>query len=205
MAQIFASIKSTLGALAILCFAVASAAQAQDAEPLPDLFLGNADAPIEIIEYASFTCPHCASFHTSVYPRLKADYIESGKVKFIFREVYFDKFGLWAGMLARCGGDEKYFGMVDLLFKKQKEWARGDGDAAIVGNMYEIGRQAGMTDDAMRACMQDQENAQALVADFQLKAGADDVQSTPTFIIDGEKMQNMPYSEFQTILDGKLN
>jgi protein-disulfide isomerase len=75
------------------------AAFAQDATNefgISDMVQGDADAPIEIIEYASYTCPHCARFHASVYPQLKADYIETGKVKFVYREVYFDRFGLWA-------------------------------------------------------------------------------------------------------------
>ena len=71
---------------------------------IEDMVLGDANAPITMIEYASYTCPHCGSFHQNTYPQLKADYIDTGKVKFIFREVYFDRFGLWASMIARCGG-----------------------------------------------------------------------------------------------------
>lgn len=176
-----------------------------DVEPRPDLFIGDADAPVEIVEYASFTCPHCANFHRDVYPQIKANYIDTGKVKFVFREVYFDKFGLWAGMLARCGGDDRYFGLVDLLMKRQSDWARGSSDQEIVANMFTLGRQAGMTDDQMDACVRDNDLAQALVADFQLKATQDGVNSTPTFVIDGEKMTNMPYSDFETILNERLN
>ncbi len=169
-----------------------------------DLFLGDENAPIEMIEYASFTCPHCANFHTDVYPKLKAEYIDTGKVKFIMREVYFDQFGLAAGLLARCGGDLRYYGIVDLLFKKQAEWAQGEGEA-VVQNLYRVGRQAGLENDQMQACMQDKELSAALVADFQLKAGRDDVSATPSFVINGEKVANQGWEALKAELDGILN
>ena len=104
---------------------------------------------ITIIEYASFTCPHCASFHKNVFPSLRKNYIETGKVKFIYREVYFDGPGLWAALLARCGGAKKYFGISDLLYSKQREWTKGDGGAAIAQNLYKIGRIAGLDQSKM--------------------------------------------------------
>lgn len=177
---------------------------ASHTEPLPDLFIGNADAPIEVIEYASFTCPHCANFHTNVYPQLKENFIDTGKVKFVLREVYFDKFGLWAGMIARCGGEDRYYGIVDLLFKEQGTWARGN-DSDVIANMFRLGRQAGMTNDQMDACVQDNAQAQALVADFQLKAGQDQINATPSFVINGEKVSNMSYADFETYLNDRLN
>lgn len=178
---------------------------AEHGEPREDLFIGDADAPVEVIEYASFTCPHCARFHEDVYPQLKTNFIDTGKVKFVFREIYFDKFGLWAGLLARCGGDDRYFGIVDLLMEKQSEWARGGSDREIVDNMFRVGRLAGMTDDQMNVCVRDNDLAEALVADFQLKAGQDEVTSTPTFIVDGEKMSNMSWADFEAVLNERLN
>ena len=176
---------------------------ASHTEPLPDMFIGDADAPIELIEYASFTCPHCARFHVDVYPKLKTNFIDTGKVKFVLREVYFDKFGLWAGMLARCGGDDRYFGIADLLFKEQGSWARGN-DSDVIANMFRLGRQAGMNNDQMNTCVQDNAHAQALVADFQLKAGQDQINSTPSFVINGEKVGNMSYADFETYLNERL-
>jgi len=181
-----------------------SEATQADGEERVDLFLGDADAPIEFIEYASYTCPHCATFHQTVYPKLKAEFIDTGKVKFILREVYFDQFGLAAGLLARCGGDIRYYGIADLLFEKQSEWATGSGEA-VVQNLYRIGRQAGLEDAQMQACMQDQELSKALVADFQLKAGRDDVNATPSFVINGEKVSNESWSELKVRLEGLLN
>ena len=107
---------------------MAANAQEAVADPLaiPDMVMGAADAPVEIIEYASFTCPHCANFHANIYPLLKADYIDTGKVRFVYREVYFDRFGLWASMIARCGGEMRFFGMAELIYEKQREWTASE-------------------------------------------------------------------------------
>ncbi len=86
---------------------------------VPELVLGNPDAKVIVTEYASYTCPHCATFHAAVFKHLKADYIDTGKVKFVYREVYFDRYGLWASIIARCGGEMKYFGISEMLFDQQ--------------------------------------------------------------------------------------
>ena len=184
------------------------AAFAQDtgAEPVirPDFVLGQADAPIELIEYASYTCPHCATFHAQVFPQLKANYIDTGKVKFIHREVYFDKFGLWAGMVAQCAGEMRYYGVAGMIYDTQEEWI-GNGDAgAIADNLRKIGAKAGLSPAELDACMNDGAMAQSMVATYQKNAEADDVQATPTLIIDGEKHSNMTYDELAAILDAKL-
>ena len=87
---------------------------------IPDMIEGNADASVTVVEYASFTCPHCASFHAGPYKKLKKNYIDTGKVKFVFREVYFDKVGVWSSLVARCGGQERFFEIADLIFKGQR-------------------------------------------------------------------------------------
>jgi protein-disulfide isomerase len=86
-----------------------------------DMVKGSNTAPITLIEYASFTCPHCADFHKNVFPLITKEFIDTGKVRFIYREVYFDAPGLWAGLLARCTEKDKYFGITNLLFDKQKK------------------------------------------------------------------------------------
>jgi protein-disulfide isomerase len=181
--------------------AIAAAPMSSD---VTEMVLGNADAPITIIEYASYTCPHCASFHENVFGDLKSEYIDTGKVKFVMREVYFDRQGLWAGLLARCEGPSKYFGVSDLLFKRQREWSSGDSGAAIAENLYKLGRIAGMDNDAMAACLQDKDKAEALVAEFQRTTQADGVNSTPSFIINGEKHANQSLADMREILDGLL-
>lgn len=183
-------------------------AQSQDAADIDtsmvsEITLGNPEAPVTMIEYASFTCPHCRSFHENVFDQLKADYIDTGKVHFIYREVYFDRFGLWAAMLARCD-ESKYFGIADMIYEQQREWI-GDGDpATIAGNLRRMGKAAGLTDEQLDACLSDAEKAKSMVAVYQQNAEADGISSTPSFVIDGEKFSNMSYDELKQILDAKI-
>jgi protein-disulfide isomerase len=171
---------------------------------IKEMALGAEDAPVTIIEYASFTCPHCANFHRDVFGKIKAEYIDTGKVRFILRDVYFDRFGLWAAMVARCGDGSKYFGMADLIFDNQKEWTKGETNGQIVDNLMKLGRLAGMDDDQMDACLKNEAMAQALVLDYQTNAEKDEITGTPSFIINGEKQSNMPFDGFKTLLDGLL-
>jgi len=168
------------------------------------MFLGDKDAPVLIIEYSSFTCPHCATFHTEILPKLKADYIDSGKVLLEYREVYFDGPGLWAGLLARCQGNQKYFPMIDLIFRKQKDWARGNRDE-IINGLLSIGRQSGLTDEKSKMCMEDSTLAEELIEIFKKNTSADGISSTPSFVINGELIQNMSYDELKKVIESKLN
>jgi protein-disulfide isomerase len=184
------------------------AAFAQDEEVdtsrVIEMSMGNPDAPVTVIEYASFTCPHCRTFHEGAFKELKANYIDTGRIHFIYREVYFDRFGLWAGMLARCAGPERYFGMAEMIYATQAEWL-GNGDpATIAENLRRMGRTVGLTDEEVDACLQDGDMARAMVAVYQENAEADAIDSTPTFIINGEKYSNMSYEEFSGILEEKL-
>ena len=176
----------------------AGPAHAQTAETVTveDMTLGNPDAAVTMVEYASFTCPHCAAFHENTFAQLKADYIDTGKIHFVYREVYFDRFGLWAGMLARCGGEA--------LYGSQPEWAKGGDPAEIAGNLRKLGRTAGLSDEEVTACMSDQATAEAMVASFEKNAEADGISSTPSFVINGETYTNMPYDEMKAILDAAL-
>lgn len=183
-----------------------SAAEAQDIDTsgVIEMSMGNPDAPVTVVEYASFTCPHCRSFHENVLKDLKAEYIDTGKINFIYREVYFDRFGLWAGLVARCGGAERYFGLADLIYKGQSEWLAGGDPASITEGLRKIGRLAGMNDDQLNACLQDSDMANALVAVYQQNVTADGINSTPSFVINGEKHSNMNLAEFRKLLDEKL-
>jgi len=179
-------------------------AQDADVEMAPDMVMGDADAPVELIEYASFTCPHCADFHERVLDDLKTDYIDTGKVKYVHREVYFDRYGLWAGLVARCGGDARYFGIVDMLYEGQQDWI-GDGqEASILDNLKTIGKKAGLTEEEVDVCMNDEAQAQSMVAEFQANASADEVEGTPTLFINGEKYSNMTYEDLTEIIDGLI-
>jgi protein-disulfide isomerase len=182
----------------------ATATTGSEAALVPDMVLGLANAPIEVIEYASFTCPHCAHFHDTVFGQLKTNFIDTGKVRFVYREVYFDKYGLWAGMVARCGGAEKYFGISDMIYDGQRDWLAPGEDAGISANLRKIGLKAGLEGEALDACMKDSDMAKAMVATFQINAKNDDISGTPSFIINGQKYSNMSYEEFAKTLDEKL-
>jgi len=191
------------GALALAMLAGPVQAQDADTSQITEMTMGPADAKVTIIEYASFTCPHCANFHNGPLKELKADYIDTDKVHFIYRDVFFDRFGLWASMVARCGGEEKFFGISDMLYEQQREWTNGQ-PAEIAENLRRIGKVAGIEPDALEACLNDEAKAKALVAWYQENAEAHEVNSTPTLIINEQKYSNMAYDELKGIIDEKL-
>ena len=178
-------------------------ADSADTSDVIEMTLGADDAPVTLTEYASFTCPHCASFHKSVFKDLKADYIDTGKVKFIYRDVYFDQFGLWAALIARCE-PTRFFGISGMLYDQQREWI-GDGNpAGIAERLRKIGLVAGLEQDQMEACLTDEAQARALVAWYQENATEDDITGTPTLLIDGKKHSNMTYDDLKVLLDTAL-
>lgn len=183
---------------------LAGPVRAQEAPVITDMVTGNLESTVTLVEYASFTCPHCANFHADVFKRIKPEYIDTGKIKFEYREVYFDRYGLWAAMLARCGGEMRYFGITDILFEKQREWAASDDPTVVVANLKAIGRSVGMEDAAMDVCLKDQAMAEALVAHFEENMTRDQVEGTPTFFINGVKHSNMSYEELKALLDAEL-
>ncbi|TBN42628.1 DsbA family protein [Paracoccus subflavus] len=200
-------IRSAAAALAIAFAAPAVMAQdtpAAQSETLPDIALGSEDAPLTVIEYASFTCGHCANFHKDTFPALKAEYIDTGKVRFIQRDVYFDQPGLWAGVLARCGGDDKFYPVSDMLLEEQQEWLAGGTGEEIAANLRKIGLKAGMTEDQMTACWEDTAKAEQLITTFQQNAAADEIEATPTFIIGEQKVQNQPWEGLKEVIDAEL-
>lgn len=207
--------KTTLasGLMALtLAFGLGGGAVAQETAPaaveLKDFSIGAPDAKVQMTEYASFTCPHCANFHDTVFKALKADYIDTGKVHFTYREVYFDRPGLWAARLARCGGDMRYFGISDILFDTQKEWPASDDPNVIIGNLKKIGLVAGMDNASLEACYKDDDGTQAIlramIARSEANMTADAVEGTPTLMINGVKHSNMSYDDLKTILDAEL-
>ena len=175
------------------------------AEPvMGDVVLGDAAAPVTVIEYASFTCPHCAAFHVDTWPQFKAEYVDTGKVRFILREVYFDREGLWASMAARCGGAGAFYPMADQLMKKQRLWAKAARDNNR-DEIRKIARLNGLSTAQFDACFSDQDYARALVEAYQSYVAADGVKSTPTFIINGAKHEgNMPFDQLAALVDAAL-
>jgi len=201
---VFATVRPVLAAAGLAFAALSATAQDVDTSTITDTARGAEDAPVTVIEYASFTCPHCATFHSDVFPELKSEYVDTGKVRFIHREVYFDRYGLWAGIVARCGGETRYFGMAEQIYARQSEWTKGGDPATVAENLRRIGRSAGLTDDQLEACLTDGEKAQTLVAWYQENAERDGIEGTPSFLIDGEMYSNMSYADFAEILDEKL-
>ena len=173
-----------------------------DTSSVLEMTLGATDAPIQMTEYASYTCPHCRTFHKDVFQKLKADYIDTGKLHFTYREIYFDRYGLWGSIIARCGGADKFFAITDLLYTKQSEWTKGT-PAEIAENLRRIGLTAGLAQADVQSCFSDGEKAQNLVAWYEANRAEDEISSTPSFIINDVKYSNMPYAELQQILDAQ--
>lgn len=174
----------------------------ESASDITEMQMGNPDASVTVIEYASYTCPHCANFHTGPLQQIKTDYVDTNKINFIYREVYFDKFGLWASMVARCD-PSKFFGISDMLYQDLRGWTAGT-PVEIANNLATIGKVAGLSDEQLQACLSDADKAQKLNEWFEANATRDGISSTPSFLINGEVYSNMNYADFAAILDEKL-
>ncbi len=188
---------------------ISLSAFAQDSETatevvINDMVIGSdAEDALTLVEYASFTCPHCGSFHEQVWPDLKANYIDTGKIKFVHREVMRNRADLWASLIARCDEGSKFFGITDMLFKDQKGWTQGS-EADIADNLRKIGLLAGFDKTAVDACFSDRDFALALIEKTQADNEADAVQGTPTLILDGTTLERFDYETLSTAIDDAL-
>ena len=166
--------------------------------PLGDVALGPDNAPVTIIEYASMTCPHCAHFALNTFPELKAKYIDTGKVRFILREFPFDPVAACAFMLARCAGKDKFFPVVDLLFRTQQTWAV----EKPLDPMLATVKQAGFTEQSFKECLANQKVLDGI--EWVRKRATDQfhVDSTPTFFINGKKYTGaMSFEDMAKLID----
>lgn len=192
-----------LGGIACLCVAllwgaVAGAASEGKNYLSGEVVLGDAKAPVTIIEYASMTCPHCANFHTDTFKALKEKYVDSGKVRFIYREFPFDGLALRAAMLARCSGEKRFFPMLDVLFRQQKSWSRSKTPLL---DLAKIGRLAGVGQAQFDACMADEALANIVINNRLTGEKEHDVKSTPSFVINGDLISgNKTLTQFDEIL-----
>jgi len=170
----------------------AAPAAAQAAAPLPpaslppieqllaERVLGDPKAPVTILDYSSMTCPHCAVFHTEVLPKIKEAYIDTGKVKLVFRDFPFDKAALGASMLAHCAPAERFFPLTDVLFKSQAQWARAaDPNKALA----QYGKLAGMSQDTIDACFANTALADGILNSRMVGQNQHKIEATPTFIL----------------------
>jgi protein-disulfide isomerase len=166
--------------------------------PLGEEAMGSDKAPVTIIEYASMTCPHCAHFALNTFPELKEKYIDTGKVRFILREFPFDPVAAGAFMLARCAGKDKFFPLVDLLFRTQQTWAVDEPLKPMLATV----KQAGFTEQSFHECLANQKVLDGI--EWVRKRATDKfkVDSTPTFFINGQKYTGaMSFEDMQKLID----
>ncbi|MCP8897142.1 DsbA family protein [Shinella daejeonensis] len=170
--------------------------------PLPEMALGQDDAPVTIVEYMSATCPHCAVFHNETLEPIKEKYIDSGKVRFILREFPFDPRAAAAFMLARCAPPEQYFPMIAMLMKQQETWAAAeDGRAALL----QMSKLAGFTEDSFKACLTNQKLLDDVNTVRERGAKEFGVNSTPTFLINGKRYTGaMSVDTMSALIDSML-
>ncbi|WP_312869962.1 DsbA family protein [Jiella pacifica] len=171
--------------------------------PLPDIVIGDPNAPVTIVEYASMTCGHCANFHENSYPTIKTDYIDTGKAKLIIREFPFDPRALAAFMLARCTqNDAQRTAMIDVLFDQQDVWARAENASTALLN---IARLAGFTQESFAACLNNKELQEQIVATQERGQQEFGVDATPTFFVNGDKYAgSLPPDQIAAIIEQKL-
>ena len=173
-----------------------SAADVAKPVSLPDMALGPASAAVTITEFASMTCPHCAAFTEKVFPKIKSEYIDTGKVRYIFREFPLDIKAAAGSMLSRCIAKDdagKYFAVVDMLFKQQNEWVMKN----TAETLTRIGKQAGLSQQQVEECLKDQALLDKIAADQKFANEVLKVNSTPTFFINGEMLRGeQTFEEF---------
>ena len=165
-----------------------NAAEVAKPQALPDMALGPKDAAVTITEYASMTCPHCAAFNENVFPKIKAAYIDTGKIRYVFREFPLDIKAAAGSMLSRCIAKDdaaKYFAVTDLLFKQQGEWVTKNTTESLT----RIGKQAGLSQSQVESCLKDQALLDKIAAGRDYASDVLKVNSTPTFFINGDMIK----------------
>ena len=181
-----------------------SASDVAKPQSLPDMALGPATAPVTITEYASMTCGHCASFNETVFPKIKSEYIDSGKIRWVFREFPLDIKAAAGSMLARCIAKDdagKYFAVVDMLFRQQNDWVMNNTTETLT----RIGKQAGLSQQAVEDCLKDQALLDKIAADQKFASEVLKVSSTPTFFINGEMIKGeQSFEEFAKRINAML-
>lgn len=171
---------------------------------LTDIVLGPADAKVTVVEFASMTCGHCMHFATDIFPKFKEKYIDSGKVRYVFREFPLDNLAAAAAMLARCAGGDKTFPLIETLFAKQGDWAFVQGNP--VPKLFDIAKQAGFTQESFDKCLTDQKLLDQITAARTRASETFGVSATPTFFINGKRLMDVPTLEnFDKMIDPILS
>lgn len=158
-----------------------------------EMSLGDPRAKVTVVEYASASCPHCADWNEAVFPAFKAKYVDTGRVHYVFREMLTDPAQVAAAgfLLARCGGKDKYFPILDAVFRSQKEWGvTGD----VRGSFLRIAQNFGMNEQQFLACVSDETALNALNARVERYQKQDNIPGTPTFVVNGKMMPRGEHS-----------
>lgn len=167
-----------------------------------DHVLGRADAPVTIVEYASLTCPHCANFHTKELPQLKKSYIDTGKVRLVYRDFPLDRLALAASVLAACFEKDRYFPILGVLFEGQMRWARAKDPMKALS---QIGRLGGLGQKQFEACFKDKPLQTRILEQRLHGSKTFKVSSTPTLIINGRKFNGgLTFAQMKSVIDPML-
>ncbi|ABA05860.1 Protein-disulfide isomerase [Nitrobacter winogradskyi Nb-255] len=182
----------------------ATAADVAKPVSLPDMALGPKDAAVTITEYASMTCPHCARFAEDVFPKIKTEYIDTNKIRYVFREFPLDIKAAAGAMLARCIAKDdagKYFAVIDTLFKSQDTWT----GSKTTESLKLIGKQTGLTEGEVENCLKDQALLDKIAADQKYANEVLKVNSTPSFFINGDMVKGeIAFEDFKNKIDPLL-
>lgn len=186
-----------------LHIAPAAAAIAENNDAMKEMVLGDKNARVTVIEYASLGCPHCANFHINTLPDIKKNYVDTGKVKFIYRDFPLGNPATAASMISRCAGSGKYFGMIDIFFRSQPQWGRAENPLEA---LTKIARFGGMSKDDVGACLQNQELLDFIQKSARTGAEQYKINATPSFVVGGEVVSGaLSYEDFKKLLDKALN
>ena len=161
--------------------------------------VGAPDAPVTLIEFFSLTCPHCEWFHKNIYNRLKSDYVDTGKVRFVARDFPLNAPALQAAVLAHCAGRDRYFAFVDVLFQTFDDWA---GSGQYTEKLAQIGELGGVSRDRFDECLADSDLENAIFQSIASAQAEYEVDSTPTLVVNGEKYEGrMTFEAFAAHID----
>jgi protein-disulfide isomerase len=195
-------VRPYLALIAVVFLLAVGTASAAPEHALTERALGAADAPVTIHEYASLTCPHCATVHRDVLPEIKSTYIDTGKARLVFHDFPLDRLALIAAMTARCAPPERYFGYLEVLFRQQEQWSRAaDPRAALL----RIAKMGGLSEAEFNACVSDQGLLNAIRQRAEDDSRRHSIKSTPTFLIGDKRIEgSAPLAQFKAAIDAAL-
>ncbi len=199
-------IKNKIYLIFLFCFLFADPSNARivdTIEALQPKSLGKEGAPVKMIEFASFTCGHCARFHNDVFPLIKKEYIDSGKIYFTYNDFPLDKFALKASVIARCSGKDKYFNFLKVLYKKQSDWTSSQDPFK---SLLKIAKLGGLKNDEIKVCVGNQSIEDGILKKRLNSTKKFNITATPTIYLNGEKYDgDLTYEALKLKLDSLIN